>query len=216
VTGRWPSRDPIAERGGLNLHTMVRNNPVNAWDYLGLRVTKHGTDYRAVFESNSPSSATVSENSNVNVVMINGDAIQTSSMFGALGLTGASITIQAACSCDDSGTYKPAIVRVTLSPRIYLQDRLSNTSFPTLSQIESDEQEHVDDITDWLHSGDHGLVSLQRTIESMNTFNSSDDCKEKVIDDVILTIQPAYLTATKASNTTRHANGGHDYGPLVQ
>jgi hypothetical protein len=93
---------------------------------------------------------------------------------------------------------------------------LSNTSFPTLSQIESDEQEHVDDITDWLHSGDHGLVSLQRTIESMNTFNSSDDCKEKVIDDVILTIQPAYLTATKASNTTRHANGGHDYGPLVQ
>jgi RHS repeat-associated protein len=36
VTGRWPSRDPIEERGGLNLYAMVGNNPVNAWDYLGL------------------------------------------------------------------------------------------------------------------------------------------------------------------------------------
>ena len=35
-TGRWPSRDPIEERGGLNLYGMVANNPVNAWDYLGL------------------------------------------------------------------------------------------------------------------------------------------------------------------------------------
>lgn len=37
VTGRWPSRDPIAENGGLNLYGMVGNNPVNFWDYLGLR-----------------------------------------------------------------------------------------------------------------------------------------------------------------------------------
>jgi RHS repeat-associated protein len=34
-TGRWPSRDPIEERGGLNLYGMVNNNPVNYWDYLG-------------------------------------------------------------------------------------------------------------------------------------------------------------------------------------
>jgi len=35
-TGRWPSRDPIGERGGLNLYGFVANDPVNAWDYLGL------------------------------------------------------------------------------------------------------------------------------------------------------------------------------------
>lgn len=35
-TGRWLSRDPIGERGGLNLYGMVGNNPVNFWDYLGL------------------------------------------------------------------------------------------------------------------------------------------------------------------------------------
>ena len=36
VTGRWPSRDPIGEYGGLNLYGMVGNNPIRWIDYLGL------------------------------------------------------------------------------------------------------------------------------------------------------------------------------------
>ena len=35
-TGRWPSRDPIEETGGLNLYGFVKNDPVNAWDVLGM------------------------------------------------------------------------------------------------------------------------------------------------------------------------------------
>jgi RHS repeat-associated protein len=35
VTGRWPSRDPIEERGGTNLHAFVLNNVVNHVDVLG-------------------------------------------------------------------------------------------------------------------------------------------------------------------------------------
>jgi RHS repeat-associated protein len=35
-TGRWLSRDPIEEQGGINLYGMVGNDPVNFWDYLGL------------------------------------------------------------------------------------------------------------------------------------------------------------------------------------
>ncbi len=35
-TGRWPSRDPIGERGGINLYGFVGNDGVNRWDYLGL------------------------------------------------------------------------------------------------------------------------------------------------------------------------------------
>jgi len=35
VTGRWPSRDPIGEEGGVNLYGFVNNNGVNRWDYLG-------------------------------------------------------------------------------------------------------------------------------------------------------------------------------------
>jgi hypothetical protein len=40
VTGRWPSRDPIQERGGLNLYAFVGNDGVNAWDLLGLEIKK--------------------------------------------------------------------------------------------------------------------------------------------------------------------------------
>jgi len=36
VTGRWPSRDPIGERGGVNLYGFVRNNGVTSLDYLGM------------------------------------------------------------------------------------------------------------------------------------------------------------------------------------
>ena len=34
-TGRWPSRDPIEEEGGINLYGFVGNDGVNRWDYLG-------------------------------------------------------------------------------------------------------------------------------------------------------------------------------------
>jgi RHS repeat-associated protein len=34
--GRWMSRDPIRESGGLNLYGYVGNNPMNLWDPLGL------------------------------------------------------------------------------------------------------------------------------------------------------------------------------------
>ena len=33
--GRWTKRDPIEEKGGVNLYAMVGNNPVNRWDHLG-------------------------------------------------------------------------------------------------------------------------------------------------------------------------------------
>jgi integrase/recombinase XerD len=40
VTGRWPSRDPIEEEGGINLYGFVGNDVVNNWDYLGFEAGK--------------------------------------------------------------------------------------------------------------------------------------------------------------------------------
>jgi len=37
LTGRWPLRDPIGERGGVNLYGFVGNDGVNRWDLLGMR-----------------------------------------------------------------------------------------------------------------------------------------------------------------------------------
>jgi len=36
VTGRWPSRDPIEESGGVNLYAFVGNRPIYRFDRLGL------------------------------------------------------------------------------------------------------------------------------------------------------------------------------------
>jgi len=36
LTGRWPSRDPIEEEGGLNLYEFVGNDGVGNWDVLGM------------------------------------------------------------------------------------------------------------------------------------------------------------------------------------
>ncbi len=44
-TGRWLSRDPIGERGGLNLYGMVGNNLIDKWDYLGLWDEHGGYDH---------------------------------------------------------------------------------------------------------------------------------------------------------------------------
>jgi len=35
-TGRWISRDPIGENGGINLYGYCLNDPINLWDPLGL------------------------------------------------------------------------------------------------------------------------------------------------------------------------------------
>ena len=40
LTGRWPSRDPIGEKGGKNLYGFVGNTPAAMWDYLGAYATK--------------------------------------------------------------------------------------------------------------------------------------------------------------------------------
>ena len=42
LTGRWPSRDPIEEEGGVNLYAFVGNEGVDKWDYIGLKITHTG------------------------------------------------------------------------------------------------------------------------------------------------------------------------------
>lgn len=42
--GRWISRDPLEEQGGLNLYGFVNNDPVNKWDLWGMKNYKLGDD----------------------------------------------------------------------------------------------------------------------------------------------------------------------------
>jgi len=47
VTGRWPSRDPIGERGGLNLYGFVHNNAFLWHDVLGGKPSRPGKGSRS-------------------------------------------------------------------------------------------------------------------------------------------------------------------------
>jgi len=40
ATGRWPSRDPIEEEGGINLYGFVGNDGIHQWDALGLKTCR--------------------------------------------------------------------------------------------------------------------------------------------------------------------------------
>jgi RHS repeat-associated protein len=53
VTGRWPSRDPIGERGGLNLYGVVNNNPVSLIDLLGMLIKRYSARSAPVTEISS-------------------------------------------------------------------------------------------------------------------------------------------------------------------
>lgn len=54
-TGRWPSRDPIEENGGINLYGFVNNDGVNKWDYLGYASLQIMTRDGKEFNKSSPS-----------------------------------------------------------------------------------------------------------------------------------------------------------------
>jgi RHS repeat-associated protein len=45
--GRWWTRDPIEEQGGLNLYGFVGNNPVNSIDFLGKATCRIFDPFRA-------------------------------------------------------------------------------------------------------------------------------------------------------------------------
>jgi RHS repeat-associated protein len=85
--GRWTNRDPIEERGGMNLYALVRNRGVNRWDVLGLAeddkkikcskyyIVGHGSDIQKMLEDfNSRRDECSSASGNgCNTVGANGD-----------------------------------------------------------------------------------------------------------------------------------------------
>jgi len=70
VTGRWPSRDPIGERGGLNLYGFVGNDALTGWDRLGL--DRQDTIDQALEELDSPFLKWLAEKFGVKAALQNG------------------------------------------------------------------------------------------------------------------------------------------------
>jgi len=52
--GRWLNRDPIADLGGINLYSMVANNPIRYFDRFGLAPVPNGPNQ----QRNNPNACT--------------------------------------------------------------------------------------------------------------------------------------------------------------
>jgi RHS repeat-associated protein len=46
--GRWINRDPIEEKGGVNVYRVIHNNPINKFDIIGLLPPGYGLVYIGV------------------------------------------------------------------------------------------------------------------------------------------------------------------------
>ena len=69
VDGRWLNRDPIGERGGINLYGMVRNNPINRIDRLGLETVARPVEIMDNGKARDQSGATCCPNETVKVTV---------------------------------------------------------------------------------------------------------------------------------------------------
>ena len=107
VTGRWPSRDPIGELGGINLYGFVGNDGVSLADFLGLKTLKDGPDKIKItlfgieilkpsvtFEAVGNGSSTEGPSISGPSITVEGDTeISLGGVFRKFGLAGAKITV---------------------------------------------------------------------------------------------------------------------------
>jgi uncharacterized protein RhaS with RHS repeats len=52
--GRWSTRDPLGEAGGMNLYAFVGNNPVNWVDPWGLELLINNSEHTAYYKDGVP------------------------------------------------------------------------------------------------------------------------------------------------------------------
>ena len=121
--GRWLSRDPIAERGGVNLFGFVGNHPQNDVDFLGLANAKVEVTY-------SPPDAT----------KITPDVADT----GGSGTTSHDKKVTCSCACPTEGK-KDAFMtcEVSFTAKIKVSRAQAKERKVDPSQIYGHEQKHV-------------------------------------------------------------------------
>jgi hypothetical protein len=196
VTGRWPSRDPIGERGGVNLYGFVRNMPTIYIDILGNEFTSHG-----VKEVNS----------------YNAD--------GAHGLTVANILLHLKCACTKNKDGKKiwyvenskfSVDATAYVPKNYSRfkdDRdpgRQNTTVlvprnkPMFDKTKDHEQIHIDHYEEY-----HDAIELYLDIAMLLTITDPEsDVKvcEKVAQSILDEVKKRWSGYKKKENEHAHSD----------
>ena len=142
--GRWASRDPLEEEGGLNPLVFVLNNAVNLADFLGLMGTPPATAPAGL----GPSCEYNMLIPEVKPPQLNLTKAQMTAKPGYAGTPGLSSHERWAptlmCCCDAPGSWGMSIW-FHISDQMFLADEQYAVYTPSKSAAENHEQCHIDD-----------------------------------------------------------------------
>jgi hypothetical protein len=83
---RWINRDPIEERGGINLYTFVRNSPTRWFDSVGFDVC---SDLENIMDTATGNADAAAERGDIDAMFYNiGLVVQAGNLYEALGCGG--------------------------------------------------------------------------------------------------------------------------------
>jgi len=127
--GHWLSRDPIAEKGGMNLYAAVENEPVNFIDPVGQTGCNSSYYNWNVHSPMTDRDLTTAQTITVStMVKIADDTSVVSRSFGFHDLYGLTITepslVGGDCCCSVNGTFNP-FFELVMHSQIYLLDARS-------------------------------------------------------------------------------------------
>ena len=158
LTGRWPSRDPIGENGGVNLYGFVGNNGVDVFDVLGTTYKFHGvTRVRSILAGRT------------------------------LGFTDGKGALITRCICDEEDKkWKTKLVGFFVHTQIYVRTHIAaeKSGLPLIHiprpeghiQATQDHEEiHVKITKDW---HDESEPKIERDFDSTHVFSSKGSCEE--------------------------------------
>ena len=174
VTGRWPSRDPIGEQGGVNLYGFVKNAPVQKVDLFGLLEWVSRDVEMRIF------------NRGFGVLPFDegGDFPNV----GPVGPSTAATTIpylkvEATCVCRNpkdrmwEREYHLSELKVTFGPIVHLP-----SAGPADKQLwlEAAEYDHVADYREWDFSTGRSLAGILEYVYRLGVYQTEGICKETI------------------------------------
>ncbi len=182
--GRWMSRDPIAENGGMNLYGFVGNDGVGNLDYIGLKFEQHATR---------------------RILSMPGEK--------DLGATPSRAFLGAKCECDKvKNTWSPQLVRFWVQAYIVVRTHLYKDGRYYLRTNEgivgtiAHEQIHVNNYKKW---HDINEPNAEQEFSDKYQFGSKKECSD-YIDSREYSWVNSYYRAYRDEVT--HKNGPYGGG----
>ena len=209
--GRWLSRDPIAEQGGVNLYGFTRNSAVNGNDLLGLEVswTNHPTE-RVTFDTYDLKLGYGEPGRHID----RDRTFQVSTAAAA----GAEWKTEVVCE-KKNNKYCVESATVDFNGIMYLRAAYPyGMSGVTLDEAETAENQHLDDFYGW--ANERGREHADNWIDKYSRkFDAKEECERIAAVSLSRNLYDSFKLTWNASseywdeprNNSRHLKGSDNY-----